>query len=162
MKKLHLFLILALASLLAIGSTGCSAKAKADRHLQRANRYFDSGEYDSAEVEYINVLRDDRQNAEAYSRLGILYFEEGRHQTAAPFLFRGSQLATNNPETHLKLGFIYLAMGKSKEAREEALFVLARKPQDKEAPLLLAGAAVTKPEITDARQQLQKLSQSGD
>ena len=162
MKKLQLFLILAIASLLAIGSTGCSAKAKADRHLQRANRYFNTDKYDSAEVEYINVLRNDQKNAEAYSRLGILYFEEGRQQTAAPFLFRGSQLATNNPETHLKLGFIYLSMGKSKEARAEAIFVLARKPQDKEAPLLLAGAAVSKTEITDARQQLQKLSSSGN
>ena len=132
MKKLQLFLILAIASLLAIGSTGCSAKAKADRHLQRANRYFNTDKYDSAEVEYINVLRNDQKNAEAYSRLGILYFEEGRQQTAAPFLFRGSQLATNNPETHLKLGFIYLSMGKSKEARAEAIFVLARKPQVKD------------------------------
>lgn len=162
MKKLHLFLALAIASLLVIGSTGCSAKAKAARHLQRANRFFDSGKYDSAEVEYINVLRNDPQNAKAFGRLGIIYFEEGRYQSAAPFLFRGSQLATNNVALHLKLGCIYLAMGKAKEARDEAGFVLARKPQDQDAPLLLAGAAATKKEISDARLQLQKLSAGGD
>jgi alpha-tubulin suppressor-like RCC1 family protein len=35
---------------------------------------------------------NDRENADAYGRLGIIYFEEGRYQSAAPFLFRGSQL----------------------------------------------------------------------
>jgi len=162
MQKLQLFLIVAVASLLAIGSTGCSAKAKKIYHLSRANKYFDAGQYDQAEVEYINVLRNDRENADAYGRLGIIYFEEGRYQSAAPFLFRGSQLATNNLELHLKLGFIYLAMGKSKEARDEASFVLARKPQDKDAPLLLAESATTQREIADVRQQLQKLSQVGN
>jgi tetratricopeptide (TPR) repeat protein len=162
MRKLHLFLIVSVASLLAIGSTGCSAKAKKIYHLSRANKYFDAGQYDQAEVEYINVLRNDRENADAYGCLGIIYFEDGRYQSAAPFLFRGSQLATNNLELHLKLGFIYLAMGKTKEARDEASFVLARKPQDQEAPLLLAETATTQKEIADAQQQLQKLSQSGD
>ena len=162
MRKLHLLLIVAAAGLLVFGSAGCSAKAKAARHLQRANRYFNSGQYDQAEVEYINVLRNDRQNADAFGRLGVIYFEEGRYQSAAPFLFRGRQLATNNLELHLKLGFIYLAMGKSKEARDEASFVLDRKPQDKDAPLLLAETSTTQKEIADARQQLQKLSQSGD
>ena len=162
MRKLHLFIIVAVAGLLVVGSTGCSAKAKAARHLQRANRYFDSGQYDQAEVEYINVLRNDQQNAGAFGRLGIIYFEEGRYQSAAPFLFRGVQLATNNLELHLKLGFIYLAMGKSKEARDEASFVLERKPQDKDASLLLAEAAAPQKDIAGARQQLQRLSQDGD
>ena len=162
MRKLHLFLILVVASFLAIGNTGCSAKAKASRHLQRADRYFDASKYDQAEVEYINVLRNDQQNAEAFGRLGIIYFEEGRYQSAAPLLLRGSQLATNNLELHLKLGFIYLAMGKSKEARDEASFVLERKPQDKDAPILLAEAATTPKEIAGARQQLQMLLHNGD
>jgi len=162
MQKLHYFLIVAVAGLLIIGSTGCSAKATAGRHLQRADRYFDAGQYDLAEVEYINVLRNDPQNAGAYGRLGIIYFDEGRYQSAAPFLFRGNQLATNNLELHLKLGFIYLAMGKPKEARDEAGFVLARNPRDKDAPLLLAEASMTQEEIANARQQLQKLSQGGD
>jgi len=162
MTKLHYFLIMAVAGLLVVGSTGCSAKATAARHLQRANRYFDAGQYDRAEVEYINVLRNDPQNAGAYGRMGIIYFDEGRYQSAAPFLFRGNQLATNNLELRLKLGFIYLAMGKPKEARDETVFVLARNPQDKDAPLLLAETSVTQKEIADARQQLQKLSQNGD
>ena len=89
MRKLHLFLIVAIASLLAIGSTGCTAKAKKIYHLSRANKYFDAGQYDQAEIEYINVLRNDQENADAYGRLGIIYFEEGRYQSAAPFCASG-------------------------------------------------------------------------
>jgi tetratricopeptide (TPR) repeat protein len=162
MQKLHHFLIMAVAGLLVVGSTGCSSKATAARHLQRANRYFDAGQYDRAEVEYINVLRNDPQNAGAFGRLGIIYFDEGRYQSAAPFLFRANQLETNNLELRLRLGSIYLAMGKPKEARAEAGIVLARDPQDKDAPLLLAETSITQKDIADARQQLQKLSQGGD
>jgi tetratricopeptide (TPR) repeat protein len=162
MRKLHLILTWVAAGLLAATVTGCTAKTKAAYHLQRANRYFDSGQFDKAEIEYLNVLHDDQSNEQAIGRLGVIYFDEGRFQRAAPFLFKGEELATNNLDLHLKLGLVYLSIGKSKEARDEADFILDRKPQDAEAPLLLAGAATTQNEIAGARQRLQKLSQNGD
>src|ERR1700685_3996995 len=129
-KFIHLFSILLVAALLAAVSTGCSAKAKKAYHLERANRYFDAGQYDQAEVEYINVLRSDRENFQAISRLADIYFEEGRLRHAAPFIFKAHQMATNDLDLNFKLGALYLASGKSKEAREEANFVLDRNPQD--------------------------------
>jgi tetratricopeptide (TPR) repeat protein len=162
MRKINLILILVVIGLLAAAVTGCTAKAKKAYHLQRANRYFDSGQYDKAEIEYLNVLRNDPSNAQAFGRLGVIYFQEGRLQRAAPFLFKGEELATNDLNLRLKLGLVYLSIGKSKEARDEADFILDRKPQDEEAPLLLAGAATAQNEIADARQRLQKFSQSGD
>jgi tetratricopeptide (TPR) repeat protein len=161
-KIIYPFLILFAASFLVVTNTGCTAKAKKAYHLHRANQYFDSGQYDRAEIEYINVLRNDRQNVEAISRLGVIYFEEGNFQRAAPFLFKGRELATNDLNLHLKSGFIYLAIGKPKEARDEANFVLDRKPQDEDAPILLAQAAITQKDIEDTRGRLQKLSQAGD
>jgi putative PEP-CTERM system TPR-repeat lipoprotein len=162
MRKLHLISTLVIAGLLAVAVTGCTAKAKKTYHLQRANRYFDSGQYDQAEIEYLNVLRNDQSNAQAIGRLGVIYFDEGRFQHAAPFLFKGQELATNDLNLHLKLGLVYFSIGKLKEARDEADFILDRKPQDEEAPLLLAGAATTQSEIAGARQRLQKISQNGD
>ncbi|MGH7952924.1 MAG: exosortase, partial [Limisphaerales bacterium] len=162
MKKFHPFLTLFLACVLAIAGNGCSAKAKKLYYSQRANRYFDSGEFDKAEVEFMNVLHNDPQNTDAIGHLGIIYFDEGRFQRAAPFLFRGSQLATNNLELRLKLGTIYLSIGKLKEARDEAIFVLGQNPNDDEAPLLLAKASAPKKDIADARQRLQQLSQNHD
>lgn len=163
MKKIKRLILLLLAvSLLAGVNTGCSAKARQARHLEKANRYFDAGQYDQAEVEYMNVLRNGGENARAIGRLGTIYFEEGRLQRAAPFLIKGSALATNDLDLRLKLGTFYLAAGKAKEARAEADFVLAHRPQDDLAPLLLLASATTPKELEATRQRLQSLSQKAD
>src|ERR1035438_9107058 len=94
---------LALLLLLAIFDTVCTAKMKAVYHQQRADRYYDAGQFDQAEIEYKNVLRHERQNARAWSRLGLIYFDEGRSVAAAYFLNRASQLDTNNLQVRLKL-----------------------------------------------------------
>lgn len=159
-KTAHLIPTLTALALLAIAGVSCSPSAKKARFLERANRYFDAGQYDKAEVEYINVIRLDLQNAQAFSRLGTIYAEQGRFPRAIPYLSRARELAPTNTEAHLKLGLIYLTGGKLKEARAEAAFVLDRTPQDEEAPLLLADAAIAPEEITQARQRLQKLTLS--
>jgi tetratricopeptide (TPR) repeat protein len=161
-KVIYLFLTLVVASALVVTDTGCSAKAKRAYHLRQANHYFDSAEYDKAEVEYLNVLRGDRQNARAIGRLGMIYFEQGRFSQAAPFLFKGSQLATNDLDLRLKWGLICLLLGKSEDARNQASFILDKDPFNEEAPMLLAESAITKNESEQARQRLQKLAQAGD
>jgi tetratricopeptide (TPR) repeat protein len=161
-KFIPVFLTLLAAGLLAVGGAGCSSKAKAARHLKQANYFFDAGEFDKAEIEYINVLRYDSRNSHAIGQLGEIYFDQGSINRAVPFLFKASQLETNDLDLRLRLGLVYAAMGKLKEARDEADFILDRKPQDTEAPLLLAGAAVSEKEIVETRSRLQKLSQIGD
>jgi tetratricopeptide (TPR) repeat protein len=148
--------------LVAIVGTGCTAKLKASYHQKRADQYYNSGQFDQAEVEYKNVLRNAPQNVQAWSRLGIIYFDQGRLGEAAQVLGRAEQMATNNLEVRLKLGNIYLAAGKLKEARAEAGFVLDKVAGDDQAPILLAQAATTTSEITGARQRLQKISQAGE
>jgi tetratricopeptide (TPR) repeat protein len=108
------------------------------------------------------VLRNAPQNAQAWSRLGVIYFDQGRLLEAAQILGRARQLATNNLEVRLKLGAIYLGAGKLKEARDEASFVLDKNPRDDQAPILLAEAAATTNEITKTRLRLQKMSQTGE
>ena len=147
--------------LLAIVGAGCTAKVKESYHLKRADRYFNSGQYDQAEIEYKNVLQNAPQNAQAWSRLGVIYFDQGRLLEAAQILGRARQLATNNLEVRLKLGTIYLEAGKLKEARDEASFVLDKIPRDDQAPILLAEAAATN-EITETRLRLQKMLQTGE
>ena len=147
--------------LLAIAGTGCTAKLKASYHQKRADRYYDAGQFEQAEIEYKNVLRNAPQNAQAWSRLGVLYFEQGRIGEAPQILGRAQQLATNNLEVRLKLGAIYLGAGQMKEARDEAVFVLDKNPRDAQAPILLAEAAATN-QIAETRLRLQKMSQSGE
>jgi tetratricopeptide (TPR) repeat protein len=160
-KFTHLVPTLTVVMLLAIAGTGCTAKLKAAYHQKRADRYYDAGQFEQAEVEYKNVLRNSPQNALAWSRLGVIYFDQGRLGDAAQILIRAQQLATNNLEVRLKLGTIYLGAGKLKEARDEASFVLGKDPRDAQAPILLAEAAATN-QVAETRLRLQKMSQSGE
>jgi Tfp pilus assembly protein PilF len=153
--------LLILLLLPAIVGTGCTAKLKASYHQKRADQYYATGEFDQAEIEYKNVLRNAPQNARAWSRLGFIYFDEGRLEEAAQILHRARQLATNDLQVRLKLGIIYLNAGKLNEAMDEAGFVLNKDPQDAQAPILLAEAATSTNEINETRLRLQTMSQTG-
>jgi len=161
-KFTRFFLTLAAVALLAATGAGCTAKVKSAYHQRRADKYYAAGQFDRAEIEYMNVLRNDNQNAEAFARLAEMLFQQGRFQTAAPFLVQASSLATNNLELRLDLGKVYAAAGDMKDARAEANFILDRTPQNEEAPLLLAQTGRTPPEITAVRTRLQTLARSGD
>src|SRR5271170_6585118 len=95
---------LTLLLVLLLAGAGCTAKMKSAYHLQRADRYYDAGQFDKAEIEYKSVLRNAPENTQALSRLGLIYFWESRHREAALLLARASQLDTNNLQARLKLG----------------------------------------------------------
>jgi tetratricopeptide (TPR) repeat protein len=143
--------------LLALAGSSCSPQAKKARLLEQANRNFDSGLYDRAEIEYLNVLRLEAVNPQAISQLGLIYFNQGRVGRAFPFLLKGRELRPENLKLRLKLGMLFLSTGKVKEARNEAIFILDRQPQDAEAPLLLAESAAKPTDIDEIRRRLQNL-----
>lgn len=158
-KLIHWIPILVAVALLA--GAGCTARVKSSYLLKRADQFFDSGQYQSAEIEYEGVLRNDPQNATAWGRLGDIYFNEGRGPETMPVLLRAEQLDSTNLDIRLKLAALFLASGQSKEAATQADFVLSRNPQDEEAPLLLANAAATN-DMSAIRLRIQRLQQSGD
>ena len=163
MKKiLHFILLPAVVVSLVTLNTGCSAKVKKAYHESRADKYFAAGQYDAAEVEYMNVLRNDSGNAKAFARLGTIFFDQGRFQTAGAFLGRASALATNDLDVRVKLGVVLAASGRLKEAREQANFILERDPHAVEAPLLLVQTLGSPKEAEGLRTQLEKYVRAGD
>ena len=102
---------LAAVLLLVLAGAGCTAKAKKAYHQARANRFYAAGQFDRAEIEYMNVLRNDPANGQAYGRLGLIYYEQGRLQRALYFLAKGSEMTPTDLSLRLKLGFIYSAAG---------------------------------------------------
>src|SRR4051812_45250516 len=56
--------LLLLLALTLLGS-GCSPQAKMTRHLQSADSHYPAGDYDKAEVEYLNALKLEPQNGHA-------------------------------------------------------------------------------------------------
>ncbi|HEY1787949.1 MAG TPA: tetratricopeptide repeat protein [Verrucomicrobiae bacterium] len=147
--------------LLASAGAGCTAKVKASHYLKRAERYYDAGQYQLAELEYENVLRNDPNNHEAWDRLGIIYFDEGRVPEAIPILRKAEQLDPANLDVRLKLGAAYLEFGKGKDAYDEADDVLSNRPRDARAPLLLADSVPTN-DLPALALRFQKMQQGRD
>lgn len=158
MRKLTRIVLTGLvAGLLALAGNSCSRQARKVRLLEQANRDFNSGQYDRAEIEYLNVLRIETGNPQAISRLGLIYVDQGRVGRAIPFLIKGRELMPDNLTVRLKLGALYRSTGRVKEARDEAVFILERNPQDAEAPLLLAETAVKPADLDEILRRLQNL-----
>jgi|CZKI01.1.fsa_nt_gi tetratricopeptide (TPR) repeat protein len=125
--------------------------------MERANHYFVAGQYDAAEIEYLNVLRIDKRDPQALGRLGVIYFDQGRVGKSLPFLLAGRQFEPENLEVRLELGLYLLAFGRFQQAKDEADYILDHDPSYPDAPLLLAETAVRPKEIEDARQRLGRL-----
>jgi len=134
--------------------TGCSPEAKKTRILESADRHYSSGDFDRAEVEYLNVLRMEPQNGRAVSRLGLIYTEQGRAARAIAYLMRGHELLPNDLDVRLRLAQLYLATGKVSDARAEVEYILAHRPTDPEAPSLLIASLVKSEEAATLRQRL--------
>jgi Flp pilus assembly protein TadD len=162
LKSIRLFSLLLAVVLLALAGSGCTARMRASYFQQRAEQFFKAGNYASAEIEYKNVIRNAPQNAEAWSRLGTIYYYQGRLPEAATILTKAEQLAPNDLDVRLNLGTIYKGMGMLKEARDEAEYVLDRRPQDDLAPILLVGTMTATNGAAEIRLRLQSLRQNSD
>jgi tetratricopeptide (TPR) repeat protein len=140
---------------LVIPVTGCSRSAKAQRALERADRFFGEGEHEKAKIEYMNVLRAKGPDAEVYMRLGQIWFEQGAPLSAGPFLAQAHQLQPEHVQNSTRLAQTLMLLGQRKQAGETAARLLQREPANKEALLLVAQAAQTPDEIATAEQLLE-------
>lgn len=147
-------LLTVLPLLLAVGGAGCSAEAKKARRLEQANRHFEAGAYDNAEIEYRNVLQLEPLHPKAIARLGVIYSHQGRLGRVFPFLTKARELAPEDLEVRLRLATILAGAGRMAEAREEVLHILEHDPQNAEAPMLLAEIAVEPQDIQETRRLL--------
>jgi len=160
MKSKLIVLLLACASLLALGVTGCSKESKKAGHLKRAQAYFDSGDYDRAEIEYKNVLRYDQTNHAAIRNLGVMCFDQGRPLQAYALLNQARQDNPEDFEVRLRLATLYLASGNATNARQEALLLVARQPTNALVLLLLADSSATN-DLSDTEQRFANLKSTG-
>lgn len=158
-KLIRMFCLLVSVAAIAMAGAGCSKQAKAARAMERAERYFAAGDYDKAEIEYKNALRADYAHPPplAFERLGVMALEQGRMRLSYPLIL-AVRADTNNLDFRVELALLYWMNGRPKEARDEANFVLDRRPDDSQAPLILADASLAPKEIDAALQRLQKLN----
>ncbi|MGZ4966002.1 MAG: tetratricopeptide repeat protein, partial [Chthoniobacterales bacterium] len=142
-----IFVQVTLLTLVAALSSSCSAEAKKNRALRRAEEYFKAGDYDKAKLEYTNVLRADPKDPEPFLKIGTIWLDEGAPLRAGPFLIRGKELAPARAEMRTKLAEVYIGVAGLPEARKEAIEALKLEPGNLDALLVLADSARSKEEI---------------
>lgn len=145
------------AALLILSLAGCSKAIQQNRHLARAQEYFRKGQDEQAEIEYLNVLQLDPTNAQAMAGLGLVYFDEGRTSRVFAVLHRANELQPGNPAVLDKLATIYLNAGEPAQARTDAIAVLAKKPNDADAPMILVRSSRNLAELQAAQRRLEAL-----
>lgn len=150
-------LALLILGVFALAGSGCTRQSRIASHLSKADAYFAAGDYPKAELEYANALQLDPNNPQAISRMGIIFFDEGRTALALSFLPKARQLAPHDLDVRQRLAVLDGAAGKLQEAREEAFYVLEHRPQDEEVPFVLAQTATQPKEVDEIRARLKKL-----
>ena len=152
------FPIVAAASI-AILLTGCTAASKKAHLAERAEKFFKAGEYDKAKIEYLNLIKIDPSDANAYARVGAMWAEEGAPLHAGAFLVKALELAPNQIDSRLNLTRVYLAIGRISDARKEAMTLLEKAPNNGEALMALVDTSHTPEEIAATEEQLAKFPQ---
>jgi tetratricopeptide (TPR) repeat protein len=141
---------------------GCSKETRTARLLGEADDDFKAGNYDKAKLAYLNVIRLEPQNALAFERIGAMWQEDSAPLSAAAFLARASELDPKNVQNRIRLARCYAAVGRSADAKNEALKVLEQAPDNGDAIVTLTETARTKEDIEAAEEQLQKFPKKND
>src|SRR6266513_4377410 len=111
--QIRISLPIVVAATIVIFLTGCTAASKKARLAQKAEKFFKAGEYDSAKIEYLNVIKIDQADANAYARIGAMWVEEGVPLRAGAFLIKALELASDDTGSRLNLTRVYLSVGRT-------------------------------------------------
>src|SRR5688500_16188481 len=105
---------LCLCGLTLLAATGCTAQAKIERHVKRADAYFDKGEHENARIEYLNAFQLGRNDPHVAARLGEIFLASGDATRAFQLLSHAKSLQPTNSEIRIKLGTLLLLGGELK------------------------------------------------
>jgi tetratricopeptide (TPR) repeat protein len=155
----RLLSVLVASALIGVLGSGCSKATRAARYIEKANGYFEAGQFEKAEIEYLNALRLDAGNALVIRRLGAIYFDQGRLRPAFTFLKKAKDINPEDLDNRAKLAAVLNSVGQREKGREELIPILAKEPAHVEAIHFLAETAVTPGDIRETRERLQKLRQ---
>src|SRR5438477_12443770 len=157
--QVRISLPIVVAGTIVILLSGCTAASRKARYAEKADQFFNAIENNTAKIEYLNVIKIDQRDANAYARIGAMWTEEGAPLRAGAFLIKALELAPNDTGSRLNLARVYLGVGRTADARKEAMTVLEKAPDNGEALIALVDASRTPEEISATEEQLEKLPQ---
>jgi tetratricopeptide (TPR) repeat protein len=144
------------AIILVITLPSCSKDAKKERSLESAMKYFESGDFAAAEIEFKNALDSAPGNPEAIKYIGLIREAQGATFEAAGILTQAKQKLPNDDEVGVSLSKTLLGLGFIPDSRKELLEVLDRSPENGEALVQLAESAVTQEWMEECRERIKK------
>ena len=147
------FLYAALLFLAACSSDPNQEKLK---YLASGDRYFQTGQYQEAVIQYRNALQIDPRLARAHYQLGRAYLSLNARDTAYRELAEAVKLQPNYPDAQLQLAALLNAGGRHKEARAVAEKVLAADPRSARAHRILGDQYVAARDIPHAIREFEK------
>src|SRR5207302_9287051 len=124
--QIRISLPIVAAVAISILLTGCTAASRKALYTEKAERFYKAGEYDNAKIEYLNVIKIDQGDANAYARIGAMWVEEGVPLRAGAFLIKALELAPDDIASRVNLARVYLAVGRTADARKEGMTVLGK------------------------------------
>src|SRR5437764_8577681 len=157
--QIGISLPIVVAGTIVILLSGCTAASRKARYAEKAEQFFKAGEYDKAKIEYLNVIKIDQRDANAYARIGAMWTAEGAPLRAGAFLIKALELAPNDTGSRLNLTRVYLGVGRTADARKEAMTRLEKAPGHGEALIALVDASRTPEEISATEEQVEKFPQ---
>ena len=159
-RKLLFFLPVVLAVLVSCSS---DPKAKAQRYLDKGNKFFSKGKFPEASIMYRSALKQDLRFGEAYYRLGLTDLKLSAYGDAAHMLIRAVELQPDNADAGAKLANLYIlaALQDSqhsadlmKNAKDLAEKLVTKDPRSFDGHRLLGQVALIEKDIPDAVKEL--------
>ncbi|MEO7098986.1 MAG: tetratricopeptide repeat protein [Luteolibacter sp.] len=133
-----------------LSMVGCGrAKSGDGTHLRNAEKYFTAYDYESAEVEYKNALRQPSGRLVALRRLGAIWEVRGSAYQAGICFKQARKLAPRDVEVRLGLARSWLALRNPSDARAETVEALNIDPTNGDALILLAKSSFNEPDVND-------------
>jgi len=155
-------LALVLTAGVLAGLTGCSQESKRKRHVERGESYFQKNDFQKAEIEFLGAAKlSPTADPLVVRRLGTIYHAQGRTFEAYQVLTKAKGLNDDDLEMRFLLGTVMVSLQRFGPAREEALFILGKKPDHLGAAMLLADTAHTPETAATAREKLRSLIEGG-
>jgi tetratricopeptide (TPR) repeat protein len=146
-----------LGCLLLLAVAGCSRQSKEAKYLKQAESFFTAGDYDRAEIDYLNVLRLNRTNMTAVHRLARIALDQGRLVMAHSLYAQAAKQWPEDFETRLRLASLRLPAGRTAELHAEAAKLAGLQPTNAEALALWVDSLPATNDLVELQQRLAKL-----
>ncbi len=133
MKRTSLWFIILVLATAFLGGCSRDPKVKRQKYLESGQRYYDSGKYKEAVIQFSNALRVDKNFADAHYRLGETFLKLGSAQNAYAELGRAVDLQPDNYKARISLANLLIGAREVDKAAEQVGVVLQAQPNNAEA-----------------------------